>query len=142
MGFFLRLEYTKMDRVPIGAINRGAESSSTSTYAFKAGGVGRKSTNVPGILRHCGFSNVGPAVVRSDMIDVVNMGDGPPASHVEKCETVSAVDFAVDPDADVSGVFDAASNFPRFGATLSQYSPGENSRFGVVVQNLAQALCS
>jgi hypothetical protein len=112
-----------------------------------SGGVGARELHETQLVLHVprvrNVSQVGPSVVMSDAVLVVNLPRGPAAGYVEPSQTMGKVAALIDPDLNVPLDEEAAglaTGWSDSAPALDAIEPSEDAGFLIVVKQLAQAL--
>lgn len=116
------------------------ESPFPRVYAHASGrAVGTSATTVLHVDRGSGVPKVGDAVVRLDLVPVVDVTHRPAAVNVQPSEALRAVRPAIDLDVDVALPVHTTSHSADGAARATLDEVHENARLGIVVQELAQS---
>lgn len=80
------------------------------------------------------------SIIVSDAVYVVDLRFRPLPGHIKPCQTMSILLLAIDHDGPVAYRHPIAGRFASVALKASRLQPNENARFGIVLENFAQAL--
>ena len=138
-SFFGRIKQTQSDGFVVD-LNLRQPTVVFGAYARVTTFVGFAFLTVVGVFKIGRFAQIVDTVVRSIAVDMVYLVRGPFFGRVEPSQAMSEMQYVIKPDYDVT-VFHPATRFSA-GHTSPPFSvPSEHSRFRVVIDKLANAVC-
>lgn len=91
------------------------------------------------VLGFSRFSQIAPTIIKRILIDVINLMNGPSASHHGPNYPMGSMQLAVDSHRDASlAICGAAGNIAYISSSASKDFPRQNARFWIIIKNAAQ----